>query len=50
MLHAKPETIREMAKYIEAFLADEVLCVVGNEEVIASEKALFTKVESLFSE
>lgn len=50
MLHAKPETIREMAKYIEAFLSDEVLCVVGNEEVIASEKALFTKVESLFSE
>ena len=50
MLHAKPETIREMAKYIEAFLSDEILCVVGNEEVIASEKALFTKVESLFSE
>lgn len=43
------EKIRSLAPYLEAFLDDKCLCVVGNEEKINSEKNLFMNVEPLFT-
>lgn len=48
VLDATPEDIRALAKYIEAFMGDECLCVVGNEQKILSEKEKFMKIEKLF--
>lgn len=50
LLMADAQTIRGLSKYIDAFLEDGILCVVGNEDVIAGEKELFDHVESLFTE
>lgn len=47
VLDAEPEDIRALAKYIRAFMDDEFLCVVGNEQQIQAEKDKFMKVESL---
>lgn len=47
VLDATPEDIRELAKYIRAFLEDDFLCVVGNEQQIEAEKEKFAKVEAL---
>ena len=47
VLDATPEDIRELAKYIRAFLEDDFLCVVGNEQQIEAEKEKFTRVEAL---
>lgn len=47
VLDAKPEDIRALAKYIRAFMEDDFLCVVGNEQQIQAEKDKFMKVESL---
>lgn len=48
MLDATPDDIRALADYLEAFLADECLCVVGNEEKIKEQKALFETITPLF--
>ncbi|MCM1144801.1 MAG: insulinase family protein [Blautia sp.] len=48
LLAATPETIRGLAEYIRAFMEDDCLCVVGNEEKIAKEKELFGETEYLF--
>ena len=48
MLDATSEDIRALAGYLEAFLADDCLCVVGNEERIREEKDKFMKIENLF--
>ncbi|MCM1087005.1 MAG: insulinase family protein [Muribaculaceae bacterium] len=48
LLAATPETIRGLAEYIRAFMEDNCLCVVGNEEKIAKEKELFGETEYLF--
>ena len=47
VLDAEPESIRGLAKYIRAFMEDDFLCVVGNEQQIQAEKDKFMKVESL---
>ena len=49
VLDATPEDIRSMADYIRAFMEDDYLCVVGNEQKIKEEKELFKKTEHLFS-
>lgn len=41
-------TIRGLADYIRAFMKEECLCVVGNEEKIKSNKEKFMKIEPLF--
>lgn len=40
--------IRALLPYVESFLADDCLCVVGNEDKINSEGELFGHIESLF--
>lgn len=47
LLAADAETIRELAVHIRAFMEDECLCVVGNEEKIQSQKERFGSVEYL---
>lgn len=48
VLDATPEDIRGMAEYIRAFMGDDFLCVVGNEQKIREEKSKFMKIENLF--
>ena len=48
VLNANPEHIRELAAYIEAFMGEDCLCVVGNAQKLKSEENLFDKVENLF--
>ncbi len=48
LLSAEPETIRGLADYIDAFLSDECLCVVGNEEKIKEQAEMFGSTEYLF--
>lgn len=48
VLDATPEDIRALARYIEAFIGDDFLCVVGNEQQIKAEKEKFSKIENLF--
>ncbi len=48
VLDATPEDIRAMSAYIKAFIDDEFLCVVGNEQQIRAEKDKFEKIENLF--
>ena len=47
MLMADAETIRKLAAYIRAFMEDDCLCVVGNEEKIKEQKDIFGSVEYL---
>lgn len=48
LLGAVPETIRGLAGYISAFMEDDCLCVVGNEEKIRKQKDLFGETDYLF--
>lgn len=48
VLNVTAEDIRGLAKYIEAFLSDDCLCVVGNEEEIRKNAELFLNMENLF--
>ena len=48
MLATTAEDIRGLSKYIEAFMSDEFLCVVGNTEKIKEEAQLFMHTENLF--
>lgn len=47
LLSADAETIRKLAAHIRAFMEDGCLCVVGNEEKIKEQKAIFGSVEYL---
>lgn len=47
LLAADVETVRGLAAYIRAFMEDDCLCVVGNEEKIKEQKELFGSVEYL---
>lgn len=47
LLAADAGTIRKLAAYIRAFMEDGCLCVVGNEEKIKRQEALFGSVEYL---
>lgn len=44
ILSAKEADVRRLADYIEAFMEDEDICVVGNEEKIKEQKNLFKNV------
>lgn len=48
LLSTDADTIRGLAGYIRAFMEDECLCVVGNEEKIKEQENLFDKIEYLF--
>ncbi len=48
VLDATPDDIRALAKYIRAFMDDDFLCVVGNEQQIVAEKEKFMRIENLF--
>lgn len=48
LLATDAETIRSLAEYIRAFMADDCLCVVGNEQKIKEQKGLFANMEYLF--
>jgi Zn-dependent M16 (insulinase) family peptidase len=42
------EDIRKLADYVDAFLSDDCLCVVGNEDEIRKNSDLFMNMENLF--
>ena len=46
-LDCGPEQIRALAAHIEAFLAEDCLCVVGNDEKLRSEADRFDRFENL---
>ncbi len=48
VLTTTPEIIRGLAQYIDAFMEDDCLCVIGNEEKIKENNSLFGSVEALF--
>lgn len=48
MLVTTAEDVRALAAYIEAFMSEEFLCVVGNTEKIKAETDLFMHTENLF--
>lgn len=48
LLLADAETIRGLSEYIRAFMEEDCLCVVGNEEHIKENSGLFEKTEYLF--
>jgi len=47
LLGTNKDTIRELAKYVDAFMSDECLCVIGSSEKIDESRELFDKVEQL---
>ncbi len=47
VLSATPEQIRALAPLVRAVLADDALCVIGNEEKIRKERALFGSIRML---
>lgn len=48
LLNVQPETIRGLADYINAFMEDDCLCVVGNEEKIKQQNEVFKETDYLF--
>lgn len=47
LLSADEAQIRELAQYIRAFMEDDFLCVVGNEDRIREKQELFFHIENL---
>ncbi len=47
VLHVTKEDIRALAEYVKAVLADECICVVGNEDEIRKNSELFLHMENL---
>lgn len=48
LLSADADTIRSLSAYIQAFIEDDCLCVVGNEEKIKENAERFGEIEYLF--
>lgn len=48
LLGVTGETLRGLAGYVEAFMQDECLCVVGNEDKIKENSNMFGQIEQLF--
>lgn len=48
LLATQVDTIRGLSAYIKAFMEDDCLCVVGNEEKIKEQKELFNSTDYLF--
>jgi Zn-dependent M16 (insulinase) family peptidase len=49
ILNTTIEDVRALSSIIEAVLSEDCICVVGNEDKIEEDKALFEKTENLFS-
>ena len=49
LLATNQETIRSLAGHIRAFMEQDYLCVVGNEEKVKDEAGLFGQVRDLYS-
>ncbi len=47
LLGTTKQTIRDLAKYVRAFMSDECLCVIGAAEKIEESRKLFDNVEQL---
>ncbi len=47
ILNATPQDIRNLSGIVKAVLADDVLCVIGNEEKLKEEKELFMELKNL---
>ncbi len=48
VLGADQESIRQLGEYIDAFMAEDSLCVVGNAQKLKEEETLFGQMENLF--
>ncbi len=48
LLATTADTLKGLYRYIEAFMSEEYLCVVGNGDKIKENKDMFKKVEQLF--
>ena len=48
LLVTTAEQIRELYRYVQAFMEDDCLCVVGNGEKIRESKELFGEIDQLF--
>ena len=48
VMDVTPEDIRSLGAYIRAFMEDDCLCVVGDEQKIKAEADKFMKIENLF--
>lgn len=48
LLGVTPEIINGLAAYIEAFVSQDNICVVGNEKAIKEQQSLFMNIENLF--
>lgn len=48
LLGVTQDELRGLAKYVEAFLKEDYICVVGNEERVKENSGLFHSVEQLF--
>ena len=49
LLGTTKETIRHLADYVDAFMSDDCICVIGSADKIEEEKELFDNVEQLIS-
>ena len=47
LLSVSVETIRRMADYVDAFLRDDCICVVGSSEKIKQDSRLFDSIDQL---
>ena len=48
LLATTDETLKGLSRYVEAFMSEECLCVVGNGEKIRESEKIFGRVEQLF--
>ena len=48
VLNTTAEQLRELYKYVQAFMEEDCLCVVGNGEKIKENKDLFGEIDQLF--
>jgi len=48
VLSANVDSIRECADTVRAILSDNLLCVIGNEDVIEKNKDMFGEIKNLF--
>ena len=48
VLSADQESIRQLGEYIDAFMDEDCLCVVGNAQKIKGDEKIFKNIENLF--
>jgi len=47
LLSTTSEDIKDMSKYIDAFISDDYICVLGNEDEIERNKEMFLNIETI---